>query len=183
MQTWRTELKDPFGPFEQQIPSGEQRGRGKSGDLKLQRLRSWGGAHKGKSPSKKKHYKTKDKLHLETRKILFALDLNISCIAEDKLQFVLLLPSLYEFSTVTCSSGKLECARRVGTFGLLGHLWLVPRHKGWQHLCFWGLLSGKGWEGGECAPMNHAAELRAGSFLIRESLKFFNPSICVFPWE
>lgn len=53
--------------------------------------------------------------------MLLALDLNISCIVKEKFQFVFLLPSLYEFSTVTCTSDKLECARRVG-----------------GHLVFWG---------------------------------------------
>lgn len=40
----------------------------------------------------------------------------------------------------------------------LGDIWssgapLVPRHKGWQHLCFWGLHSGK--VGGEGMSVPH----------------------------
>lgn len=68
------------------------------------------------------------------------------------------------------------CQKSWGTFDLLWHLWYLDTKTG-STWFFWRLISGKCL--GESALMKLATWQMAGSFLLRENLKSFKPSISV----
>lgn len=161
-------------PFNRESPAGRKE-ENKSGDLKLQRLRSWEGTYRDKFSSKRKNFKALGKLHIETGK-LFALERSIYFFVwykiNDNFFFVCVESLCFQLPLVLLKIQNMPGERYLGTFDLLGYLCCLKTRPG--SICFLETYFQKAW--GSLQSWSRATtELMAAFYLIVENLKTSKP--------